>query len=93
MTPPSTTEKVQKSPKNPKISPLEVRTTQSLGFQVPLGLVMTRLRTDPSQSIAMDEENGVVALTTQGAVSGVPADGSDESILLDTTIAGVSIFA
>lgn len=90
MTPPTTP---PKSPKSPKLAPIEIRTTQSLGFQVPLGLVMTRLRTDASQAIAMDEKAGVVVLTNQNATPGQAASESDESSLLDTTIAGVSMFS
>ena len=96
MTPPTVTDPTQndqKTEKVQKLSPIEIRTTQALGLQVPLGLVMTKLRTDSTQAIAMDEKAGVVVLTTQGAVSGTPADESCESSLLDTSIAGVSIFA
>ena len=96
MTPPTTTEsaeKAQKAQKIQKMSPIEIRTTQSLGLQVPLGLVMTKLRTDATQAIAIDESAGVVVLTNQDAVSGPPASDSSENSILDTTIAGVSIFA
>lgn len=93
MTPPTTPPKSPTSLKNKNLAPIEIRTSQSLGFQVPLGYVMTQLRTEATQAIAMDEKSGVVVLTNQGATPGQAALDADESSLLDTTIAGVSMFS
>ena len=93
MTPPTTPPKSPTSLKTKTLAPIEIRTSQALGFQVPLGLVMTQLRTENTQAIVMDEKSGMVVLTNQGAVPGPAAPDSDESSLLETTIAGVSMFA
>ena len=72
------------------LAPLEIRTTQNVGLQVPLGHVMTELRSNVNQALVMDEKTGNVVLSAQGAVSGATAD---DSSMLDTTIAGISMFA
>ena len=93
MTPPTTPSKSPTSRKTKNLSPIEIRNTQALGFQVPLGLVMTHLRSESTQAIVVDEKSGIVVLTNQGAAPGQAVPDADESSLLETTIAGISIFS
>ena len=83
MTPPSSPE-----PKTVKMAPLEIRTTPSMGIPVPIGAVMNQLRTNPNQAVVADEATGLVALVTKNV-----EDVLEQSTLLDTTVAGVSIFS
>ena len=79
--------------KNPKIplAPLEIQTTASLGLQVPVGLVLLKLRTDIAQSVVVNAAKGVVTLSSDDATSDATSD-MDASSNYDTTIAGISIY-
>ena len=85
MTPPSSPEVTKKVV---KIAPLEIQTTKEIGIPVPIGPIMTQMRSNPQQAVVVDEDTGMVALVTKN-------DSSDvlEQTLQDTTIAGVSIYA
>ena len=82
------------SPKNPKIplAPLEIQTDAALGLQVPIGLVLLKLRTDIAQSVVVNAARGVVTLSSDDAASDTTPPDMESNSIYDTTIAGVSIY-
>ena len=75
------------------LAPLEIRTNSELGLQVPIGLVLLKLRTDIAQAVVVDAARGVVTLSSSDVDSETTSSETDSSSLNDTTINGVSIFS
>ena len=80
-----------KGPKIP-LAPLEIQTDANLGLQIPVGLVLLKLRTDIAQSVVVNAARGVVTLSSDDAASDATPTELDSSSVCDTTIAGVSIY-
>ena len=50
-------------------SPLVIQTTQQLGLQVPLGLIINETRTSADQALVFDEINGTVYLESSSSTT------------------------
>lgn len=85
MTPPSSPE----LSKTVKMAPLEIQTTPAVGVPVPIGVVMNQLRSNPNQAVVVDEPTGAVALVTKN----VEKDVLEQSVMVETPIAGISTFS
>ena len=85
MTPPSSPEQ----PQTVKMAPLEIQTTTTTGIPIPIGPVMNQIRTNPNQAVVIDEKTGLVALVTKTVEKKV----LEQSVLLNTTVAGVSVYS
>ena len=62
-------------------SPLIIQTSQELGLQVPLGLIVNEMRTSADQSLVFDVEAGAVYLESFSSTTTSP-----ESILETSTV-------
>ena len=64
-------------------SPLLIQTTQQVGLGVPIGLIVTELRTSPEQSLVLDSENQTVFLETNDSSNIAPESILETSIVRD----------
>ena len=74
------------------MAPLEIQTNQTIGIPIPVGVVMNQLRSNSNQAVVVDDKTGLVALVTKNTELETYPN-TDESILQDTTIAGISIYS
>ena len=69
-------------------SPLIIKTTNELGLQCPLGLIVNELRTHPDETLVVDAESDDIYLdiSTDTSYVSMRSDETDFGLRLDTSI-------